>query len=118
MGIPIIIHRSISGVPIAKLFVGGVGLGLLMDPLQMATSYFVSKKRGYHASSSRELLDTSGAIWALLLSVFLFVTISFGILTPTESSAIAVVYSFLVCMFIYKELGFKENTRLSLKRLL
>jgi C4-dicarboxylate transporter DctM subunit len=106
--IPMIVYGTITGVAISKLFVGGVGLGILMGVAQIIISYCISKKRGYKGSGSRKISNTSGAIWALLLPLFLFVTIAFGILTPTESSAIAVVYSFLISMFIYKELDLKK----------
>lgn len=106
--IPMILYGTITGVSISKLFVGGIGLGALMGVIQLIISYFICKKRGYVGSGSDTLSTTSGAIWALLLPVFLFVTISFGILTPTESSAVACVYAFVVSIFVYKELDLKK----------
>jgi tripartite ATP-independent transporter DctM subunit len=106
--IPMILYGTITGVSISKLFIGGVGLGMLLVIAQIIVSYRICKKRGYKGGESVELVDTKGSIWAMILPVFLFVTIAFGILTPTESSAMAVVYSFIVSVFIYKELDLKK----------
>lgn len=106
--IPMILYGTITGVSISKLFIGGIGLGALMGLIQLTMSYFICKKRGFMGSGSETLNTTSGAVWALLLPVFLFVTISFGILTPTESSAVACVYAFIISTFAYKELDLKK----------
>lgn len=106
--IPMILYGTITGVSISKLFVGGIGLGIIMCLAQIILSYFICKKRGYRGGDSKEIADTKGVIWALILPIFLFVTIAFGILTATESSAIAVVYSFVISFFVYKELDLKK----------
>ena len=106
--IPMIVYATITGVSISKMFVGGMGLGILLGLIQLTISYFICKKRGYSGSGSGYLEKPKGTIWALLLPVFLFVTIAFGILTPTESSAVACVYAFIISKFIYKELDLKK----------
>lgn len=47
-------------------------------------------------------------IWALLMPVIILGGIFGGIFTPTESAAVAVVYSLMVSLFIYKDMKFKE----------
>ena len=69
--------------------------------------------------SLRELLDNlKESIWALLFPVILIVGIRFGVFTPSESGAFAVVYAILIGKFVYKELtweNFKESLIATLK---
>ncbi len=109
--IPMILYGTITGVSVSKLFAGGIGLGVLMGVSALVISYMVSKKRGYHGNSAN-VGSTKGAIWALLLPIFILVTITFGILTPTESAAFSVAYSFFVSRFVYKEISFKDVPKL------
>ena len=46
--------------------------------------------------------------WALLSPVIILGGIYSGVFTPTEAACISVVYSILVSIFIYKEMGKKE----------
>ena len=47
------------------------------------------------------------ALWGIISPVIVLGGIYSGILTPTESAAVAVIYSYLVGTFVYKELNFK-----------
>ena len=46
--------------------------------------------------------------WALLSPVIILGGIYSGVFTPTEAACISVVYSILVSIFVYKEMGKKE----------
>ena len=106
--IPMILYGTITGVPISKLFIGGVFIGVIMGIGHLAIDYFICKKKGYRADVTSEIMKTEGAGWALFLPVFLFITISFGVLTPTESSAVACVYAFLISVLVYREIDLKK----------
>ena len=54
---------------------------------------------------SKAFLD---AIWALFMPIIILGGIYGGVFTPTEASAVAVVYSLFVAIFIYKELKWRE----------
>ena len=47
-------------------------------------------------------------ILAIFMPVIILGGILGGIFTPTEASAVAVIYGFVVSMFVYKEMGWKE----------
>jgi tripartite ATP-independent transporter DctM subunit len=47
---------------------------------------------------------TRKAFWALILPIIILGGIIFGIYTPTEAAVVAVVYAFVVGLFIYQEL--------------
>ena len=50
------------------------------------------------------MLNLKDSIWALIFPLILIVGIRFGIFTPSESGAFAVVYAILIGKFVYKEL--------------
>src|SRR5699024_3718362 len=52
------------------------------------------------------------AIWALLLPIIILGGIYGGVFTPTEASAIAVVYAFFVGTFIYREITVKKYVKI------
>lgn len=112
--IPVILYGSITGASIPKLFMGGLLLGILITAGHLLISYRTGKKRGYYVKKGEEQNaiavkdeESKGVIWALLLPVFIMVTVSFGIFTATESAAFAVVYAFLISKFVYKEFDMK-----------
>ena len=51
---------------------------------------------------------TIKSIWGLLLPFIIFFTIYGGVATPTEASVIALVYSLIVGVFVYKEIKFVD----------
>jgi tripartite ATP-independent transporter DctM subunit len=58
------------------------------------------------------------SIWALLFPVILIVGIRFGVFTPSESGAFAVIYALIVGKFAYNEItweNFKEALVMTLK---
>ncbi len=48
------------------------------------------------------------ATWALVLPLIVVFGLKFGVFTPTEAAVVAAVYALLISMFIYKELSFKS----------
>ena len=106
--IPMILYATITSLSVAKVFAGGLFLGILMGISQFVISYYISRKRGYRGSGKAVVGTTKGAVWALLLPFFIFMTISAGVLTATEAAAFSVFYAFFVCRVIYKEISFKD----------
>jgi tripartite ATP-independent transporter DctM subunit len=48
------------------------------------------------------------ATWALVLPMIIIVGLKFGVFTPTEAAVVAAVYALLISVFVYKELSFKK----------
>jgi tripartite ATP-independent transporter DctM subunit len=112
----LIIFGFVGEVSIGRLFAAGLIPGVLMMTFLMATTSITSRIKRYDPPrpeapklSMRELLDNlKESVWALLFPVILIVGIRFGIFTPSESGAFAVVYAILIGKFVYKELNWKN----------
>ncbi len=108
--IPMIIFGVIGGVSIVKLFLGGIIPGILIGLGLMTVWYFHAKKHKYAATGRadfrRLMRATRDAFWALILPVIILGGIISGIYTPTEAAVVAVMYAFVVGLFIYRELRF------------
>jgi tripartite ATP-independent transporter DctM subunit len=106
--IPMILYGVTGGVSIVKLFMGGIIPGILIGLALMTLWYFHAKKMNYKSQDrvSLKILiqSTKNAVWALILPVIILGGIVTGIATPTEAGVVAVVYAFIVGMFIYREL--------------
>lgn len=112
-GIAMIIYGSIANVSIGKLFVAGIGPGLLLTIALMVLVSILSKKRGYtpiydKMISAREFASaTKVAILPLMLPVIIIGGIRIGIFTPTEAGAVAIVYALFLGV-IYREMTLRQ----------
>ncbi|MDR1127412.1 MAG: TRAP transporter large permease [Treponema sp.] len=112
----LIIFGFVGEVSIGRLFAAGLIPGLLMMAFLMATTSITSRIKRYDPPrpeapklSVKELIDNlKESIWALLFPVILIVGIRFGVFTPSESGAFAVVYAVVIGKFVYKELTWEN----------
>ena len=110
--VPFVIYGVVSGSSITDLFTAGFLPGILMGVALIIICYIVSKKNGYKGTDKKIslkdiLISFKKAFWAILSPVIILGGIYSGKFTPTEAAVISVVYSFVVGVFIYKELDFK-----------
>ena len=107
----VIYAMSAGGVSVGALFLAGYLPGALLAASLMVGSYIISKKRHYPKGdkfSIKVLLKQfSISFWALAAILIVVVGVVGGVFTATESAAIAVVYSLIVSVFIYKGLDWK-----------
>jgi tripartite ATP-independent transporter DctM subunit len=111
--IPAVIYGSIASVSIGALFIGGVIPGVFMGICLMVLTYFIAKKRNYPRETTlptaREfLLAAFDASAALVMPVIIVGGVLGGIFTATEAAVVAVVYAFMIGMFWYRELGWRD----------
>ncbi|MTI58077.1 TRAP transporter large permease [Geosporobacter ferrireducens] len=102
----------VGGVSIGELFMGGLVPGVLLGVALMIYCYIISTIRNYPIGEKfnlRAALKTTLSASLGLGTVFIVVGgVISGIFTATESAAIAVVYSFIVTFFIYREVPLSE----------
>jgi C4-dicarboxylate transporter, DctM subunit len=110
--ITFLVYGSVAEVSIGKLFIAGIVPGIFIGLVLMVVGYIIAKKQGHKPDpkpTAKELWSTTvSAIWGILMPVIVLGGIYFGVFTPTEAAAVAIVYSMVIGFFIYKELTFKE----------
>lgn len=101
-----------GGTSVAALFLGGYIPGILWGLGCMIVAYVYAKKNGYKRTDKVTFKEAMKIIWQAVPSLFLIVIVIGGIIagifTATEGSAIAVAYSLILSLFIYKTINTKE----------
>ncbi len=110
--ITLIVYASITDLSVSKLFVGSVIPGILLASGLIIYALFYGRKHDLPAHPKKKpkeiALTFINGIWALFMPVIILGGIFGGVFTPTESAAVAVVYSLTVSLFIYKDMKFNE----------
>ncbi len=107
----VIFAMAAGGVSVGSLFLAGYVPGAMLALSLMIGSYIISKKRHYPKGekfSVKRLIKQLGtSFWALAAVLIVVFGVVGGLFTATESAAVAVIYSLLVSVFIYKGLTWK-----------
>jgi C4-dicarboxylate transporter DctM subunit len=113
-----VLYGVSTNTSIGDLFIAGIIPGVIICVALCLIEYFISKKRGYKGdekvSGKEKWLAFRDAIWAILMPVIILGGIYTGIFTPTEAAAVSVVYGLVVGIFIYKEIKWRDLSRLLL----
>ncbi len=107
----VIYATTAGGISVGSLFLAGYLPGAVLALSLMIGSYIISVKRHYPKGepfSIKNLIkQLSVSFWALAAVLIVVVGVVCGVFTATESAAIAVVYSLIVSVYVYKGLDWK-----------
>lgn len=109
-GIGLILYAYLANESVGRLFLAGIIPGILLCFGLMAVVGVISRKRGYRSNRERKASWSEAgtalrkSAWALVIPVGIISGIRFGLFTPTEAGALAVVYSVLFGLFAYGDL--------------
>ena len=110
--IVMVMYSVSTNTSVGKLFMAGVIPGLMLATLLGLTTWYLAKKHNYprmpKATWAERLVAFRKSAWGLLLIVIVMGGIYTGIFTPTEAAAMSAVYAFIVAVFVYKDMGFKQ----------
>lgn len=108
--IPMILYAVSTDTSVGEVFIAGIGPGLLIVFGLMAYVWLYARRNGLGKCDGDGRLPVWTAFrkawWALLMPVIILGGIYGGIFTPTEASAVAVVYALFVGIFVYRRLNF------------
>jgi C4-dicarboxylate transporter DctM subunit len=100
------------------LFTAGILPSLLIGLVDVIYVVLYSRARrvatGQKTSWPKIRAATREAAWALGTPVVIFGGIYGGVFTPTEAAGIAAIYSIVVTMFIYRDIGWRELWKITL----
>ncbi|MFO4699800.1 TRAP transporter large permease [Vibrio cholerae] len=108
-----------GGTSIAALFLAGYIPGILMGLSIMVVAGIIAKRRGYPEAAR----PTLAMVWdtflkaapSLALIIVIMGGIIGGIFTATEASAIAVVYTFVLAVLVYREVTWRDLPKIVLE---
>lgn len=114
----IVYSLASGGVSIAALFLAGYIPGIIIGLSLMIVAGIYAKRSDYKVKfditfgyAVKKFFD---AIPSLLLIVIVIGGIVAGYFTATEASAVAVLYAFILSVFIYREVKFKDLSKILL----
>src|SRR5262245_20216542 len=113
--IAMLIVGSITSVSLAALFIGGLIPAAVMAFCLMVLIYVRARRAGTlrvtRASFAAMFRAGLDAVLPLLMPAMLLGGILFGVATPTEVAAFAVVYGLVLAIIVYRVMNFGEFMR-------
>ena len=105
--IAFIISGGIADVSVPALFAAGFIPGIVVALFILIAVLIISKIRGYHGHKAEVSLYKAfrEAFFGLMAPVIILGGIYGGVFSPTEAAAVAVIYGFLVGIFVYRTIN-------------
>jgi tripartite ATP-independent transporter DctM subunit len=99
-------------ISVAHLFIAGIIPGVLLGLSLMVLCFYIARRDNFPKEEViplRQAIKIAGeAFWGLVTVVIIIGGILSGIFTPTESAAVACIYSFIITMFVYRDYKWHE----------
>ena len=115
----LVMYAVIASVNITKILIAGIIPGILMALAMSIAVYFISLKRGYGTAGTFSLRNigkaAKQAVIPMLMPIIIMGGILSGIFTATEAGVVAVVYAFIIGIFVYKTIKLRDIPRILVK---
>ena len=114
-----VVYCTITNSSVGDMFKGGIVAGLMISIVLVVICIYYSNKEKWPKNTERTSVSQLAkhfihALPALFLPFVILGGIYSGLMTPTESAAVAVIYSFIVSVFVYRELHPRDIYRILL----
>lgn len=114
----LVIYAVAAGsLSVGSLFLAGLPAGIFMGVALSVYSFIYAKRKGYASGHKFNLKNTVRAFLAalggLLTIVIIFAGVSAGIMTATESAAVAALWCFICVFFIYRDVSFSRYYKIA-----
>ena len=110
--ITFIIYGWMTGTSVAKLFVGGLAVGVVLGLAFAVLAAFEARRAGIQGSERTSWRERLAAVkhagWALGMPVIILGGIYSGFFTPTEAAAASVVYAIFVETVVFRYLTWRK----------
>jgi C4-dicarboxylate transporter DctM subunit len=104
--------ERVGSASVGQLFMAGMVPGVILAIMLSTTTWYRAWKNKYPRIAKATWAESWRAfqesIWGISLIVVVLGGIYLGWFTPTEAAAMSAVYAFLIEMFIYKDLQWKD----------
>lgn len=113
---PMIIYAlNQHAASVSTMFLAGIIPGILFGICMAIPCYLVARKKGWRGDTGKVrnfstfIKALMNAKWAMMAPIIILGGIYTGVFTPTESAAVACLYSYLVGVFIHRDLKIKDT---------
>jgi C4-dicarboxylate transporter DctM subunit len=107
--IVMVVYAAATDVSVGRMFLAGIIPGIMAGLMLMLAIYVVARKKNLPAEEWKGLVHWLQAgkksAWGLFLVVIIMGGIYGGVFTPTEAAIVAAIYSMIVALFIYRDMG-------------
>ena len=107
-----IMYGVVTGTSVGDLFIAGVIPGLIVLLVISIYSYFFAKRAGIQklakATKEEKKIAVRRSLAPLGFPIIIFAGIYSGMFSPTEASAISVLYAFILEFFFFKSIKLKD----------
>ncbi|WP_163538461.1 TRAP transporter large permease [Gracilibacillus sp. YIM 98692] len=110
--ITMIVYGAVTGTSVGELFIAGLSAGLVFAVVFIIYCILYGKKNQLVSNEPWSLQEImyriKDAFLGLGIPIIIIGGIYGGLFTPTESAGVAVIYAFIITMFVYREMKWKH----------
>ena len=114
-GVNLIVFCLIAQASLGRVFAAGYIPGILMSLSMMIVVAIIARKRNYPTTRDKfppikEVLRQAFiSFWGLFLPFGIILGMRFGLFTPSEGGAVAVLYCFVIGGLVYRKLSLRKH---------